>query len=309
MTGALMLEVTEYFVSQEVVNELYDKNWTTIETNEAVNSYLVIRSKADPQSTAIVRHIGKGKVVRLSKHKELSRMGIVPKDVCQTAFLDSLIDPEVLINIAVGPAGTGKTTLALAFAAQRYLEEGKPIFMTKPTTTVGKGRAFGPVPGDIQEKYAPYLSSYKIVLKKLFSKNSDEYIDHMQERGHIQYVPVELARGCTYEDCTFIIDEVQNLEWHELNTIVSRMGEGTKLIVLGDPNQIDIRLNSRQIGLHKMLNSKTFANSKITSAIRLKNQYRSPICALIAEIDDELRDEQEEADKYRRDTSRSSNGG
>lgn len=304
-----MLDVIECLVPQEVVDKVYDTDFGDLDIEAPTNSYLILRSESNLQSTVLVRHAGGGKIVRVEASTKLNRLSIAPKDACQTAFIDSLTNPDILVNVAIGPAGTGKTTLALAYAGWRYLNEKKPIFMTKPTTTVGKGRAFGPVPGDVQDKYAPYLASYKIVLKKIFGDNTGTYIKQMQERKDIEYVPIELARGCTYEDCTFIIDEVQNLTWHELNTIVSRMGEGTTLIILGDPNQIDIKMNREETGIYKMLTSEAFTRSKLTSAIKLKTQYRSPICALVAEIDDELRKEQKSADINRADTSRSNHRG
>lgn len=285
-----MLTVKELCVPSEVIQKLHSSKHVQVDVDyiPPINSYFVFRSSLNPKSTAIAKHNG-NKVFTKVTTSWSDRISINPKDVCQTSFLDSLMDPNVLLNVGIGAAGTGKTTMALAFATWNYLENQKPILMSKPTSMVGKGRAFGPVPGDVQDKYAPYLSSYKIVLKKMFGSNSSSYLDRMQQRGHIEYVPIELARGCTYEDCTFILDEVQNLDWHELNTIVSRMGEGTTLIMLGDPFQIDTKMTRAETGISKLLNSKAFQRSSLTSAIELKNQYRSPICALVAEVDKEIR--------------------
>ena len=202
-----------------------------------------------------------------------------------------MCDPDILINVAYGSAGTGKTTLALAYAADRYLKTGAKIQLTKPTAFVGDGKAFGPVPGDIEEKYAPYLESFYIVLKKIFGKDSKDYFEQMKKKGDLKFTPIAFARGTTYDNATFIIDEAQNLTWHELNSIVSRMGENTKCILLGDLKQIDIKLPYKETGMYQMLNTKIFQESPITSAIELASQYRSPITQLIAEVHDELRKE------------------
>lgn len=287
-----MLDVLELVVGNEHIVQIYDEGFTQIELDNPlpINSYLVLRSLADPQMTTIARHHGNGLLVRVHHKHRKHRTDIVARDSHQVAFADALTNKDIIVNIAVGTAGTGKTTLAIAHATERYLALGKHIYLTKPTAMVGRGKAFGPIPGDIQEKYAPYLASYEIVLKKVLGKSAKTYLETMKHKQHLKYIPIELVRGCTFEGCTFIIDEAQNLNWHELNTIISRMGEGTEVIVLGDLNQIDTNMMRNQTGLFQLANSEKFQRSPITSAIMLKNQYRSPITKLIAEIDEELRE-------------------
>jgi len=111
----------------------------------------------------------------------------------------------------------------------------------------------------------------------------------MKQKKDIEFIPVELARGCTFENCTFILDEAQNLDWHELNTIVSRMGEGTKMIILGDLNQIDTKSSKENTGLAKLVESDPFFYSDLCSLTLLQTQYRSPITQLIAEVDEFIR--------------------
>jgi phosphate starvation-inducible PhoH-like protein len=195
---------------------------------------------------------------------------------------------DTQLIIGLGEAGTGKTTLALAYAFAQYQTNNKKIILVKSTAMVSNNHAFGPVPGDIGEKYAPYLTSFDIVIDKLLSgKNSKSYLAQMKERKDLEFIPVELVRGCTFEDCTVIVDEAQNLSWHEMKTLITRLGERSKMIILGDPNQIDVGVPYTNTGLHRLVNSNIFGESELTASIVLEVQYRSPIVSLIARIDKE----------------------
>lgn len=289
-----MLTVTERRVNEEVIQTLYAKKEVQLENDgEAVNSHVVLRSLMNDKHTALARYDGQNKYVSLVRNGKININGISPRDANQTSFLDSLLNKNILLSVGVGSAGTGKTTMALAYAAEKYLMEDKVIHLTKPTTFIGDGNAFGPVPGDIQEKYDPYLQSYYIVLKKIFGEKDEFYFKQMKLKNHLQFTPIALARGCTYENATFIIDEAQNLSWHELNSIISRMGEGTKCIVLGDLKQIDIDVPLESTGLYQLLHSEAFRTSGITSGVEMLAQYRSPITQLIADVHEELRTNRE----------------
>lgn len=280
-----MLNITDLTVSSEFINQVHAEKTVelVVPRNTAINGYLLLRSALNPKHTALVQYLGKNVCRRISSNSDLNVQGISPKDSHQCALVDSLINDSISCNIAIGTAGTGKTTLAMAYAINRFMQERKSIVLSKPTAMVGLGNAFGPVPGDIGEKYAPYLASYEIVLKKVLGDNHKTFF---KRDNDLQFVPIELSRGCTYENCTFILDEAQNLTWHELNTIVSRMGEGTNMVILGDLNQIDVSMKKTETGLWKFINSAPFQESPITSAIQLQTQYRSPITKLVADVND-----------------------
>jgi PhoH-like ATPase len=285
--------VKDLWVSPEVVDEIYAAKQVYVwqeDEEPAINSYVVMRSVVNEKHTALARYSGHGDW-HLATNKIKVGSGVTPRDAHQAAFADALLNENILVNAAVGAAGTGKTTLAAAYACEQYLKAGKKILLCKPTVMVGAGKAFGPIPGDIQEKYAPYLYSFEIVLKKLLSEKAGAYLENMRMKGDLQFVPLELARGCTYENCTFILDEAQNIGWHEMNTLMSRIGEGSKMIVLGDLNQIDIRSPAHKTGLGTLVASRPFSASSITSVIELETQYRSPICQLATEIDKWVKNE------------------
>jgi PhoH-like ATPase len=288
----LPLAIKEYLLSEDLIDAIYaqhkielpDTDASGQEIRHAINGYALFQDRFDPKHAAIARYVGNGQWCGLKK-KALKLENILPKDSRQAAFMDSLIQEDVLLNIAIGSAGTGKTTIALAYALSQFLNNKKPIFLTKPTTMVGEGRAFGPVPGDIDQKYAPYLASYEIVLKKIGGgANAQQFFATMKEKGQLQFFPIELARGCTFENCTLILDEAQNMSWHEMNTMISRMGENSKMVILGDLNQIDTGQFYKKTGLYNMLAAPPFQDSGISSAIELVTQYRSPITQLVTEI-------------------------
>ena len=252
-----------------------------------LNTYYVLETDAGEKT--LVRQTGEHTLSKIKLRKSQALCNISPRDAKQSAFMDALLSPEISLSVALGPAGTGKTTLAIAYAIDGWMEKSKPIMLCKSTKLIGNSKAFGPVPGDVQDKYAPHISSYEIVLKKLLGGNSTKYITLLKEKSAISYVPLEYVRGCTFENCTFILDEVQNLTWHELKTVISRMGEGTKLIILGDPLQTDTNFRNEKMGIEVLLSSKAFKESSMTSGIYLTAQYRSPIAQLVADIDKELK--------------------
>jgi len=281
-----MLAIQTVPVAGNVIDLIYSQKVVNLTIcNPPVNSYVLFQDAINSKHAVLARYLGCFKWQRVKPDRQMNISGFKPRDSAQSALVDCLTDDNILINVAIGSAGTGKTTLAMATAAHDWINSGRRILLSKPTAIVGTGQAFGPVPGTIEEKYDPYLASYKIVLDKVFGTDKS-YIDRMVSKGDIEFQPVELARGCTFENATFILDEAQNMTWHELNTIISRMGENTKMIILGDLKQIDIPLSAEETGLYKLVYSIPFQESDIASAVQLKNQYRSPITALVAEVNE-----------------------
>ena len=283
--------VQEEFVPSSVIDNLYKNRTLSISCTKelAVNDYIVFRSEVNEKNSAFARHLGDENFVLCGGTYKIGN--ITARDSHQSAFVDSLLNPEVLVNVALGQAGTGKSTLAVAYACDEFLTYKKRILLCKPTVQVGSSKAFGAVPGTIEEKYAPYLSSFEIVLKKLLTAKADSFLRQMRENKDLEFIPLELARGCTYENCTFILDEAQNTTWHELNTLLSRIGEGSKIIILGDLSQIDIKTPAHHTGLGTLIRAYPFLDSKISSVVELKTQYRSPICQLATDINTWISDD------------------
>jgi PhoH-like ATPase len=286
----------EFIVEDSFIDELYQNKEFLISDlfKDHINNgqFIIFKSDQDEKKTAVF-YASKGNL-KLIQNKKLVTNGFSPKDINQTVYLNLLKDNDFLIVCALGPAGTGKTTLALSQALEDLTKQKRNIILTKSTNMVqGKNNnAFGPVPGDVKEKYLPYIDSFQIVLNKIMGEDSRQYVEILIEKEKIKFMPIEFTRGCTFENCTVILDEAQNLTWHELKTLMSRMGENSKLIVCGDPDQIDANLTWQNTGLNILLTSNAFQNSYIAGVIHLTKCYRGAIPELIYQIDKQLTERQ-----------------
>jgi phosphate starvation-inducible PhoH-like protein len=160
---------------------------------------------------------------------------IQPKNATQNYLLESI--ENNVMTVVVGPAGTGKTYCSGMKTAQLYLKGGyDKIVITRPN--VSTGRTLGYFKGDIDEKMAPWLKPITTVLEDGLGKGRYEC---MARQGQIEIQPMETIRGNSFERCIVLCDESQNLNLEELKALTTRVGEDSKLILMGDPNQSDIR--------------------------------------------------------------------
>ena len=144
---------------------------------------------------------------------------------------------ENTVTICTGPAGTGKTYLAIAMAVEELKnEEISRIILTRPAVEAGEHLGF--LPGDLQSKVDPYL---RPLYDALFEMMGEEKFNHCLERGIIEVAPLAYMRGRTLSNCTVIMDESQNASLEQLFMVLTRLGEGSKMIVTGDITQIDLQ--------------------------------------------------------------------
>lgn len=159
---------------------------------------------------------------------------IQPKTYSQQYLLDC-IENDIL-TIAIGPAGTGKTYCSAMKATQLYLKgDYENIILTRPN--VPTGRSLGHFPGSVEDKMTPWLKPVLTVLEKGLGKGRFEY---MLAKGIIQIQPIETIRGQSFENSIILCDESQNLIISEIKAMTTRIGEGSKMILMGDPNQNDV---------------------------------------------------------------------
>lgn len=168
--------------------------------------------------------------------------GIDPRNAEQTFALEALTNPDIQLVALTGKAGTGKTLLALASALQQH-RRYKQIFLARPIVPLAN-RDLGYLPGDVKEKIDPYMQPLfdnLTVIKHKFSHQSPEFvrINDMIKEEKLVITPLAYIRGRSLSSIFFIVDEAQNLTPHEIKTIITRAGEGTKLIFTGDIEQID----------------------------------------------------------------------
>ena len=273
----------ELYYSKEEIDLLYKRNKLQVtDCNLSQNEYLLLKSDFN---SALVKYVN-DTFILVKEPKSLQ--GIVPKDSKQKCFTDSLFDKNVLMSVALGKAGTGKTLLSICYALYAYFKHDKKIVLIKPSVFVGgRSSVMGILPGDVNDKMSGLMSSYMVHIKSILGRNAEHYLYEMLEKELLIYLPVELARGMSLEDATVIFDECQNADIHTMKTIVSRVASSSKLICLGDLGQIDAPFKKNESGLSIFIESDSFKESPHTSQITLTSQYRSILADLCESITEE----------------------
>ena len=199
------------------------------------------------------------------KKDSVSAYGIKAKNSEQAFSLSALLNSKIQLVTMAGPAGTGKTILALA-AALEQIEKFNRIFYTRQIISVGN-KEIGYLPGDVNDKLDPYMQPMYDNLGVIGTlvKGKSEKIKKLQENEKIIIQPISYLRGRSLIKTFFIIDEAQNLTPHEIKTIITRAGENTKMVFLGDITQIDtpyldISSNGLSYLIEKMQGQDVFAH-------------------------------------------------
>ncbi|MFD2176439.1 PhoH family protein [Veronia pacifica] len=167
--------------------------------------------------------------------------GIRPKNIYQGMALDALLDPSIDLAILTGPAGCGKTILAMAAALEQVVEKGMydKIIVTRNTPEIAESIGF--LPGTEEEKMMPWLGAVTDTLEALHKNDecADGSMRYIMEKANIQFKSINFMRGRSIQNAFVILDECQNLTASQLKTIITRCGEGTKLVCSGNLAQID----------------------------------------------------------------------
>jgi len=205
--------------------------------NEARSQGLVIRT---PDFHRFVDTVARGEAELLrSLFKEplvisTNRKSVVPKTLGQKLYLQSILQNPIVFGI--GPAGTGKTYLAMAAAVSALLKNKvERIILTRPA--VEAGEALGFLPGDLREKILPYLRPLHDALHDMMD---DEDVTRLTERGVIEIAPLAYMRGRTLSNAFVVLDEAQNTTPEQMMMFLTRLGENSRMVVTGDVTQIDL---------------------------------------------------------------------
>jgi len=230
-------------INPELIDKLYasaegvDINEFAFKSDVDPNECFVLKSN---RATALARYIpSEEKVQRIEKSRAF---GIEPRNAEQAFAMEVLLDNRVQLVALTGRSGTGKTLLALAAALQKN-EDYKQILLARPIVALAN-KDLGALPGDAQEKVAPYMQPLfdnLNVIKNNFSYQGKEMttLDELQKNNKLVIEALAYIRGRSLSETFFIIDEAQNLTPHEIKTIITRAGEGTKVVFTGDIHQID----------------------------------------------------------------------
>ena len=211
---------------------------------KAVQAMLTLSSRGEALGEQNVRYIID--MVRTGKEEQISELAgdvlcisakgrpVKPKTIGQKEYIQSVLKNTV--TIGVGPAGTGKTYLAVAAAVQAFREKQvNRIILTRPAVEAGERLGF--LPGDLQSKVDPYLRPlYDALFDMLGAETYQKYL----ERGNIEVAPLAYMRGRTLDDSFIILDEAQNTSREQMKMFLTRLGFGSKIVITGDITQIDL---------------------------------------------------------------------
>jgi len=278
---------TEEKIDDELIDRLYrdpfavDPAELDLDDAPRPNEYLILRNGR--KSALATFDAGDNAVRHVDK---LSAYGIVPRNAEQTFALHALLDDRIQLVTLSGKAGTGKTLLALAAALQRR-KNYRQIFMARPVVPLSN-KDLGFLPGDIDSKIAPYMQPLYDnlgVIQDQYSTTESMHrrIDGFLEEEKLVISPLAYIRGRSLVRVYFIVDEAQNLTPHEVKTIITRAGEGTKIVFTGDIFQIDHPyLDSQANGLSYLIEK--MQGQPIYAHINLQKGERSPLAELASDL-------------------------
>ncbi len=247
------------------------------------NEFLILKnSKVDE---ALLARYNDGKLEALLGEME-AVSGIVPLNEKQRMAFELLLDPEVRLVSLVGKAGTGKTLMAIAAGLAQVLEQGsfKRVLVSRPVIPMGKD--IGYLPGAKNEKLShwmqPLFDNLEFILS-VYKKQNIKSVDSLLNNNLLELEALTYIRGRSLPDQFIIIDEAQNLSPHEIKTIVSRAGEGTKVVLTGDPYQIDSPyLDSSSNGLTYLVEA--MKGNALFGHVTLDKSERSELAELATEL-------------------------
>ena len=214
---------------------------------------------------------------KISSVKIIENKSIKVKNINQFKYMETISNST--ITFGIGPAGTGKTFLAVASAVKLYAENKiRKIVLTRPA--VEAGERLGYLPGDLSQKIDPYLVPLFDALEHFFG---NEKLGYLIEKRNIEIVPLAYMRGRTLNDACIILDEAQNATTNQIKMFLTRLGENSKVIITGDETQIDLYKKDYS-GLKKT--RKKLANIDEISVMEFENSdiVRNPIVSKILEV-------------------------
>ncbi|WP_367618921.1 PhoH family protein [Pelotalea chapellei] len=276
-------------LSAEEIDRFYGQGWLNAPEGISPNEFLTIEDAGNPSHTAICRYDAlSGHIVPVRKVPKEGIWSLYPRNREQSFALDVLMDDSIKLVTLVGKAGTGKTLLAIAAGLHKVAEESvyNRLLVSRPVFPMGKDLGF--LPGDIEEKLTPWMQPIFDNVELLISGHESEKrhskgYKELMAMGLLDIEPLTYIRGRSIPNQYLIVDEAQNLSPHEIKTIVTRVGDGTKIILTGDPYQIDNPyVDSSSNGLSYLVEK--FRGEKIAAHVTLTKGERSELAELAANL-------------------------
>lgn len=275
-SGVKVLEI-----SKTVIDEVYKNGFVDLPIKGLFPNQFVYLKSNDTSDKAGAITVVNFKTSKLMLVKDQVAFGIKPKNKEQTMSLSALLDEEIKLCLLTGATGSGKTLLTIAAALENIdNKKYKRIIITRPMSQVGD-YDLGALPGGVAEKFNPYLENYMSNIQQMLgdSRRSIEDLIHLYS---IEIKPLQLIRGASWVNTFVIADEVQTLSKHEILTLGTRIGEGSKLVMMGDMNQRDEDIAIPDTGLFHVINNKTMKESPLVSHINLIKTERSQLAELFS---------------------------
>lgn len=297
---ALGINAQDYETNKADVEELF-KGFKIIEINKKTadafytdyqlrleeyefypNQCVLLRNQSGSISILTKYSIDRNALIPLY-HQSAKPWGIEPRNLEQRFAIELLLADDIKLVSLVGTAGTGKTILALAAGLQKILEEKsfKRMLVARPIVPMGKD--IGYLPGTKDDKLSSWMQPITDNLDLLFGADVKKEYNYLYDNGLIQIEALTYIRGRSVPDSFIIIDEAQNLTPHEIKTIITRAGENSKIVLTGDPYQIDNQyLDESSNGLSFV--AERFKQEKIAGHIVLEKGERSELASIAAKL-------------------------
>ncbi|KAA0258665.1 PhoH family protein [Deferribacter autotrophicus] len=236
--------VREISLKERDVNTLYSEGRLEIELDLKENEYVIVKSEGNEKHSALARYSKKKKMLKRIEEFKSGIWGIFARNAEQRFAFDALMDDNIKLVCLMGIAGTGKTLLALAAGLKKVADDSiyKKLLVARPILPMGKD--LGYLPGELHEKLHPWMQpiydNLQLILSAESSLGNGGYsYKALIEQNIIEVEALTYIRGRSMPNQFFIVDEAQNLTPHEIKTILTRAGENTKVVLTGDPYQID----------------------------------------------------------------------
>jgi PhoH-like ATPase len=279
----------EVHLPKDDIDLFYSQGFLPLEGDYLSNQFLTLRDAANPSHTALARYNRPlEQAVSLLRCPKEGLWGIHPRNREQQFAFDMLLNEDIQLVTLVGKAGTGKTLLAIAAGLHKSADEGQysRLLVSRPIFPLG--RDLGYLPGDVEEKLSPWMQPIFDNVELLLgaveegSKRKRGYKE-LVDLGLLEIEPLTYIRGRSIPKQYMIVDEAQNLTPHEIKTIITRAGEGTKIILTGDPYQIDNPyIDSSSNGLTYVVEK--FKGEDIAGHVTLDKGERSCLAELAANL-------------------------
>lgn len=274
----------EILVDEQDIDRFYAGEELWIDPEEHAlcpNQFIMLISNSNDKKTALAKFENYNKPLQKILKSNKKIWSTEPRNKEQQFAFELLLDPAIPVVSLVGKAGSGKTLLALASGLEQTFGKDavyKKIVVTKPVEPVGKDIGF--LPGSMEEKMLPWLAPIQDNLQFLMGDDKAT-LELYMEKGQIEVEAMTFIRGRSISNAFIVIDEVQNMTQHEIKTVLTRVGEGTKIVLTGDIEQIDnVYIDATNNGLSYVV--ERLKDEQITGHVTLLKGERSKVATIAA---------------------------